>query len=63
MLEDDVENDEEKPRSRKKEPAVIRLPSAGNVEVTTEDEPPRPPADKKIHRRRPLPPVPDKRSD
>jgi hypothetical protein len=37
----------------------FKLPSPGEVIVQHDDLPPKPPEDKKIHRRRPLPLVPE----
>lgn len=36
------------------------IPYAGEVTIPSTDEPPAAPPDKKIHRRRPLPPVADR---
>jgi len=41
----------------------VRLKPGGEVQVTPTEKPSEPPADKKIHPRRPLPPVPDKSSN
>lgn len=55
-----------KPEARKKQKARNSQPlreapldPAGEVEVIYRDLPPRPPEDKKIHKRRPLPRVPE----
>lgn len=55
-----------KPEARKKQKArnspplrETALEPAGEVEVIYQDVPPRPPEDKKIHQRRPLPQVPE----
>jgi hypothetical protein len=41
----------------------FKLPSPGEVIVKHDDLPPKPPEDKKIHRRRPLPLVPEAPGD
>lgn len=38
----------------------FEIPFAGEVTIPSAEEPPAPPAGKKIHRRRPLPPVADR---
>jgi hypothetical protein len=56
-----TENKSDSHRSR--DPAgdedEIEIPSSGEATVETRDKPTRAPAGKKIHPRRPLPPVPD----
>lgn len=39
-------------------PADVPLPSAGEVVLFPEEAPPKPPEDKRIHPRRPMPLVP-----
>ena len=60
------EDKDEKPsgsedaREQELQPGEVRLTPAGKGKVRHEERPPSPPADKKIHSRRPLPPVPEK---
>jgi len=60
-MSSDTENEgkhgeQEKPSSPHKN---VMLPFAGQKELRHEDLPPQAPVDKRIHRRRPLPPVPE----
>lgn len=41
----------------------VRLKPGGQVQVTPTEKPTEPPADKKIHPRRPLPLIPEKSSN
>ena len=44
-------------------PTTVKIPPAGEAQVEYAPIPPRAPEGKTIHPRRPLPAVPDKRSD
>jgi len=50
---------ESSPQSSK-QGKVVPLPPAGEVVVNLDEAAAKPPAGKQIHRRRPLPPVPEK---
>jgi hypothetical protein len=57
-----MEKDKSKrPEKREGPPEVesFEIPYAGEVTMPSSDKPPAAPPDKKIHRRRPLPPVDD----
>jgi len=57
-----ADENESKPESEEGSKAeVFEIPYAGEVTIPSSEKPPAAPPDKKIHRRRPLPPVADHR--
>lgn len=63
MPEDQENQKEKEPKKPCDTTEEIPLKSPGEVVVKPEEKPPKPPKDKKIHRRRPLPLVPEKESE
>jgi hypothetical protein len=62
---DEAEEEEERQKGTKNQaaPDEVYLKSSGEVVLIPQKTPPSPPADKRIHRRRPLPLVPEGAAD
>jgi hypothetical protein len=58
--EDKPEPGDEPSQKKPLRPGEVRLKPAGEATVKHEECAPEPPVDKRIHPRRPLPPVPEK---